>query len=120
MLHSPAPGSLLTLRELLARHDLLAYAEAFEAQGIPLEDCAALTDEDLKATVGMARYTDRKRFREAVATMPGAAPSPADALSGATRISPSSTATPTSELAGATRVQPNGPTPTGSSLPGPT
>ncbi len=101
----------MTLREFLARHDLLAYAETFERQGIPLEDCPALTDKDLREVVGMSRYMDRKRFLEAMVGL--SSEPPLDALPGATRVLPTSPPAPTPAhgLSGPTQMNP-GATPT--------
>ncbi len=111
----------MTLRDFLARSDLLAYADAFEAEQITLADLADLTDDELRTTVGMASFPHRKRLRAAVAEPSrSSGAEPADPLSGATRVLPAAPPSPLDPLPGATRVLPTGSTPTGPSLAGPT
>ena len=60
----------MTIREFLTRHDLAAYADAFEAQGVVVSDLAEVTDDELRSLIGMASFADRKRFRAAVGSAP--------------------------------------------------
>jgi formylglycine-generating enzyme required for sulfatase activity len=82
----------MTLRELLTRHGLSAYADVFERERIALPDLSELSDDDLRGALGMAPYLDRKRFRAMVASLPGDASAPSGSsaalASGATRTGP--------------------------------
>ena len=99
----------MTVREFLTQNVLSAYADAFEAQAITISDLADLTDDELRSLVGMSSFSDRKRFKLAVAGLTG---TPAHSLSGATRFAPPTPA----PLSGATRFEPLTPAP----LSGPT
>ena len=87
----------MTLSDFLTQHDLAAFIEAFEAQGVGVADLAHVTDEDLRSLVGMTNFADRLRFKAAVAGL--SAPS-SSMLTGATRVA----GVPASSLSGATRV----------------
>ena len=138
----------MTLRDLLTRHGLGAYADAFEAHHVPVSDLPQLSDEDLRSDFGMTSYVDRKRFRGLVAEVEGGAgavapatpPVPTLAASsgasgasgasqsssgdpGATRIDPAGAPTPARVVtdAGATRIDPGAvSTPAGVADPGAT
>ncbi len=116
----------MTVRDLLARYDLLAYADAFEAEEIALADLAGLTDDELKTTVGMTSFPHCKRFKAAVAELVGSpATNPVTPLSGPTMQSastspplsgPTATAPLRGPLSGPTMQSPS----TSPPLPGPT
>ncbi len=77
----------MTLRELLTRHELTAYVDAFERERLAPADLAALTDDDLRVTLGMNALMDRKRFRAMVASLEApAGPVPSIDESGVTRL----------------------------------
>ena len=64
----------MTIREFLTRHDLAAYADAFEAQGVVVGDLADVTDDELKSQLGMASFADRKRFKTAAGSLGSSPP----------------------------------------------
>ena len=63
----------MTLKELLDRHDLGAYAGVFERECVVPTDLPTITDEDLKQIFGIKTFGERKRFR-AMASEVAAAP----------------------------------------------
>ena len=83
----------MTVRQFLTHHGLAAYADAFEAQAVAMSDLADLTDDDLRALVGMSSFPDRKRFKVAVASIAHGGPRqttapPASSGSPASGVSP--------------------------------
>jgi formylglycine-generating enzyme required for sulfatase activity len=92
----------MTLRALLQQHGLSTYIESFEREQIAVADLSALTEEDLRETLGMSGLMDRKRFRglvDSLSTGGSATPLPQTAA-GATRMDTPAAA------GGATRLEP--------------
>ena len=64
----------MTIREFLTRHDLVAYADAFEAQRVTLADLVELSEDDLESLMATSSFQDRKRFKTAVGSLGSAPP----------------------------------------------
>ena len=64
----------MTIREFLTRHDLVAYADAFEAQRVTLADLVELSEDDLESLMAASSFQDRKRFKTAVGSLGSAPP----------------------------------------------
>jgi serine/threonine protein kinase len=53
----------------LSQNDLSSYADAFEAHAVSISDFPDLTDDELRSLIGMTSFSDRKRFKVAVAAL---------------------------------------------------
>jgi hypothetical protein len=98
----------MSVRDLLTRHGLEAYIDAFEAQYVAVDDLRGLSDKDLMETFGMRPFADRRRFRALVESLAG----PEVVDPGATRAGPAlddpgaTRAGPALDDPGATRAGP--------------